>query len=110
MDLNYIKQKSILDNKSVRVAFRLNHDDLNTFRAKLKNIEIKIYFENCIKYFLDIQNFKDVKQFYYKYTKDKSYTIVLNHEIDILLHDLSKNLNLSKSDILRYILLKTINK
>ena len=93
-----------------RVAFRLAQGDLDAFLQKLKGIELKHYFQDSLFHFKNIEDFKDVGSFVYKYTKEKSYTIVLNLSSCKILDELSTEFNLTQSDILRYIVLKTLNK
>lgn len=110
MNLNDIIEKSIFIDNSTRLSLRLNKDDLNTFKKVIKNCTIKNFFENCIKNFYNIDDFKDINSFYYMYTKDKSFTFSIDINYKTKLENLSKNLNLDISDIIRFIILKTINK
>ena len=93
-----------------RVSFRLAQGDLDAFLRELKGLELKQYFQDSLLYFHNIEDFKDVKTFVYKYTKEKSYTIVLNLSSCKILDEVSTGFNLTQSDILRYIVLKTLNK
>lgn len=110
MKLNEIITKSIFVDNSLRLSLRLNKDDLNTFKKVIENCTIKNFFENCIKNFYNIDEFKDIKDFYYIYTKDKSFTFSIDINYKTKLEILSKNLNLDISDIIRFIILKTISK
>lgn len=105
-------RENIRNSKEItnRAAFRLAQGDLDAFLLKLKGIELKQYFQDVLKQFHNIEEFEDIDKFVYKYTKEKSYTIVLNLEYCQILNDLSNELNLNESDILRYIVLKTLNK
>ena len=105
-------REDMRNNKEVtnRVAFRLAQGDLDAFLQKLKGIELKHYFQDSLFHFKNIEDFKDVGSFVYKYTKEKSYSIVLNLSSCKILDELSTEFNLTQSDILRYIVLKTINK
>ena len=98
-------RENIRNSKEItnRVAFRLAQGDLDAFLLKLKGIELKQYFQDVLNQFHNIEEFEDIDKFVYKYTKEKSYTIVLNLEHCQTLNDLSNELNLNESDILRYI-------
>lgn len=110
MTLNEIKQQSKPSLLNTRVAFRLDKNDLNTFKEFLKGCEIKLYFENCINNFNQITTFSDIKEFTYTYKKDKAYTISISNEVLNKVDFLSNEYNISVSDLFRYIVLKSINK
>lgn len=110
MLLSEVIKNSIFKDNSIRLSLRLNKDDLISFKKVIEKCTIKIYFESCIQNFYIIKEFQDAKDFYYKYTKDKSFTFSIDIDYKIKLEKIAKNLNLDISDVLRYIVLKTINK
>lgn len=109
MDLNHNNSSKNID-IGLSVAVRLSKEDVKTFQLLMKDKSIKDYFGSCINNFKDINEFGDIDDFYYKYTKETTFAFKLNEDIKRKVKDLSKNLNISESNIYRYIVLKTINK